>query len=663
MTEEETQNLLDEASGFYNDGRYDEAIAVWNSILKEDPEHERAAEGIKMVSLLTSDWEPAGASEAAGAGGDLDPELLARVEEGVQRVEQLLAAGDLDAAREGVEALEQIAPDHPGVQACSARIEAAANPSEYVEEQLAMARHYLMIGDMEEATASARKVMAVDPANATATEILSNALASEPAPAPADAPPLELSLEPEAPVLDLPVDVAEPEPPSAPPSAAVDPKIAQLLAEGDQLQGQGKLHEAIDAWSRVFIIEDSNSDAEQRIDGARRALEDQARQMEEGLIRATDLEKEGRLEEARGELQAVLGIRPGHAEAQGMLEKVQARIDAGEEEVEAIPLEATDEVPAAEEPVAPAGAPPVPPPPPELPQFPVDADDSGEAQTPTPPPKPPERERAVRTPAPKRSGALVAVVALISVTVLGYGGWLAYQAFFPSVPMDDLSAGIPPAGDAEQNAGPADGGGGGESAVAPGVGGVEPAGEPAGPPEPEPAQPVVSPGAAGARSAELLQSGIRQFEAGNYEAAVAQFQEAVKLDSANFDAQDWRDKAQAEVGKAALFGEEMVSIQNLVDERDFHNALYKLYRVEPSDDIQQRRTDSWIASCWHDWGVLLLRAGNPGQAVEKLQEALKARPDDAEAVKHLEVARRYSRRAVDDSYRTYVSRLELRGLN
>jgi tetratricopeptide (TPR) repeat protein len=655
MTEEETEKLLDEASGHYNDGRYDDAIGIWNTILEQEPGNERAIEGIKMANLLTSDWEPS-VESAAGtqAAAAMDPELLARVEEGVQRVDQLLAAGDPDGAREGLEALEQIAPEHAGVQACSARIDAAANPSEYVEEQLAMARHYLMLGEAQEASAIAQKVLAVDPTNATATEILGDDPAGPAAPpadvaAPVEESPLELSLEPEAPDLDLPPQVDVPESPS--PLAGGDPKVAALLAEGDELQAQGKHDEAIDAWSRVFILEDSNLDAEQRIDGARKALEERARQMEEGLIRATDMEKEGRLEEARAELQAVLSLRPGHAEAQEMLEGIQARIDAGEEEIEAIPLEAIDAVPAAETP-----APEAPAPPPELPQFPPfpqDAGESGEAQTPTPPPKPPERDPVMRKPAPKRSGVLVAVIAVVGISVLGYGGWLAYQAFFPVVPMDDLSAAIPAPGETGADPGTSpDGGADGDEAA----GGSQASAEP------EPSQPSLDPEPARRRAAELVKSGSGEFEAGNFKVALTQFQEAVELDRANFQAQDWRDRAQAEVKKVSLFDQEMLEIQNLVDERDFRNALYKLYRVEPPDGAQQRRADSWIAATWHDWGVLLLQSGNPRGAVEKFQEALNAQPDDGEAARHLDVAERYSRRAVDEPFKTYASRLKLRGL-
>ena len=57
MSEEEIQKLLDQASGMYNDGRYEAAIDIWNQVLEADPGNERAEEGIKMARLLTSEWE------------------------------------------------------------------------------------------------------------------------------------------------------------------------------------------------------------------------------------------------------------------------------------------------------------------------------------------------------------------------------------------------------------------------------------------------------------------------------------------------------------------------------------------------------------------------------------------------------------------------------
>ena len=56
MNQDEIDKKLDQASRHYNDGFYDEAIAVWKGILTVDPENPRAREGVQMAELLTKDW-------------------------------------------------------------------------------------------------------------------------------------------------------------------------------------------------------------------------------------------------------------------------------------------------------------------------------------------------------------------------------------------------------------------------------------------------------------------------------------------------------------------------------------------------------------------------------------------------------------------------------
>ncbi len=98
MNQDELQQKLDQASRHYNDGQYDEAVAVWKGLLQEDPQNERAREGLQMVELLTQDF----GAQAAGGGADAAPIAAdaAQVQEAVQRVQELLDSVDADAARE-----------------------------------------------------------------------------------------------------------------------------------------------------------------------------------------------------------------------------------------------------------------------------------------------------------------------------------------------------------------------------------------------------------------------------------------------------------------------------------------------------------------------------------------------------------------------------------
>ncbi|MGD8377827.1 MAG: hypothetical protein PVF68_16975 [Acidobacteriota bacterium] len=694
MNAEQIQQLLDEASGLYNDGSYDEAVERWNHVLEADPGNERASEGIKMAQLLTAEWEtgPEPPQEGAAPAGGPDPEITARVQEALRRVEALIASGDLRGAREGVEALQQVAPDLPAVLACAARVEAGGDPSSYIEEQLAMARHYSMLGDVPSAQRACRKVLVLEPGNAVAMELLTPGdaagaaggipvsetagtleLTNDPIPAATD-PPLDLSLEepaaeeepltltetaaaggaaatappgtgdPMAGAVPPPLDLTEavPQGGDAPPGDAPEARIAALLAEGDRLRDEGDLDAAINAWSRVFVVQETHEGAEERIDAARRVLEEQGREIEAALYRGEDLLAAGQLEEAREAFQQVLALRSTHAEARARLEEID-RKQRGE---------TTEPVPTA------APSPPATPTAPQPPHEGLSPGDSVPlaiplAETPRTSPREPIPPAATPAPAPVRSGRLRgAVLLILAVSVLGVVGYLGWTRLFPSGP--SLPATAAPASAATAStpvpaaaADPAE----------PEAAGPEPAEDAA----PAPTAPAAAPSPE--RSRQLMTAGIASFHAGEFSTATEQLRGALQADATNFEAQDWLAQAEKELQRTRRFRQEVESIQNLVEERDFHNALYKLYRVDAPSPEAQRRMEAWIATCWYDWGVLLLQSRSPREAEEKLQEALLARPDDAVAQEHLEVARRYSSREVDAAYQAYVEGLSLRPLD
>lgn len=679
MNAEQIQQLLEEASGLYNDGSYDEAIERWNHVLEADPGNERASEGIKMAQLLTTDWEtgpaPRAESPAPLAAGGPDPEIATRVQEALRRVEELIDSGDLRGAREGVEALQQVAPDLPAVLACAARVEAGRDPSGYIEEQLAMARHYSMLGDMSAVHRACGKVLALDPGNAVARELLAPGeaggapggipvseaagtleLTNDPIHAPTD-PPLDLSLEEPAAdqepltltetaaagataaIAPPPLDLTEPvrSGNDSPAGDAPETRIAALLAEGDQLREHGDLDAAINTWSRVFVVQETHQGAEERIDSARRALEEQGREIEAALYRGEDLLAAGQLDEARHAFEEVLALRSTHAEARARLEEI-GRKQRGEtaEPVPAVPVPAPPVPQAPQETLSPGDSVPL--------AIPL-------AETPRPPRKEPIPPAA--TPAPVRSGRFRGVLLLaLAVPVLGVVGYLGWSRLFPSGP--SLPATPTPAAVATASTpGPA--------AAADPAKPESTASEPTEDPSPPPAAPAAAPSPE--RSRQLMTAGIASFHAGEFSRATEQFREALQADATNFEAQDWLTQAEEELGRTRRFRQDVESIRNLVEERDFRNALYKLYRVDAPSPDAQRRMEGWIATCWFDWGVVLLQSRSPREAVEKLQEALLARPEDATAQEHLEVARRYASREVDAAYQAYVEGLRLRPLD
>lgn len=609
MTQEEIQKLLDTASGFYNDGHYDDAIALWRQVLAAEPGNLRAQEGIKMADLLTSDWaQPA--------------------------------------------SLPEPAPDR------------AAGPEESIDDQLALARHYAMLGETAEAIEACRRVLAADPDNPAAQEILTSvgapsgaaavppasptrvpgtptaiqlgaAGSAEPAAGEAAREPLALELEP-----GLEEEIPWDEPPAArkAPEGGTEGRIAALLEEGDRLAEEGRFQEAIDAWSRIFILQDVHPGAEDRMDRARRALEQQERRMEEHFFRGEDLAAQGRLADGLEELQRVLEIRPHHAEARRRIAEIEAQMAAGGE--------------------APAAPRPVPAPPLASARLP---EEPGPMPLPTPPPAPPATPRPPTAPrkappSPGRRAVVVVVAGALTLAVASYFGW---RAFFPPAPAPPSE----PEPDASRQEAPA-----AASAAAPAPATAPPAAPialqevpPAAAREPEPAD--LAPADAQKRSEAALRAGIARFREGNVEEARGRFDEALRLDPANFEATEWAGKAQAEIDKRERFATEIAAVRAAFKDRDYRNALYKLYRVDPPSAAERKQVDGWIVACWYDWGIQELQGGRLEDAEKYFREVTSARPDDREAARHLEVLRRYRGRPADAALQAYAGKLTPRPLS
>jgi len=99
-------------------------------------------------------------------------------------------------------------------------------------------------------------------------------------------------------------------------------RIRQLLDEGQAALDGGDPQAAIDAWSRIFLIDIDHQEAAHRIDGARRMKAERDRQVEEtfhdGLSRLEANDMDG----ARGAFQRVLALQPGHLQAREYLQQL-----------------------------------------------------------------------------------------------------------------------------------------------------------------------------------------------------------------------------------------------------------------------------------------------------------------------------------------------------
>ncbi len=105
--------------------------------------------------------------------------------------------------------------------------------------------------------------------------------------------------------------------------AAGDERVRSLLESGRQAFARGAYQEAIDTWSRVFLIDAHHPEAEQLIEQARRRREEVERLAEHNFYEAREAFDRGDLEEARRYCLEVLKLQPQHFEAHDLLQRLE----------------------------------------------------------------------------------------------------------------------------------------------------------------------------------------------------------------------------------------------------------------------------------------------------------------------------------------------------
>lgn len=118
-----------------------------------------------------------------------------------------------------------------------------------------------------------------------------------------------------------------------------DERVAELLAKGQQAFDSDSFQEAIDVWSRIYLVDPSSEVAGERIDAARARLEELSRELELLLHRANEAADDGRVEEALGILDDVLERQPGHLEALDLKERLEREAGSAAPPAEEAPVE------------------------------------------------------------------------------------------------------------------------------------------------------------------------------------------------------------------------------------------------------------------------------------------------------------------------------------
>ncbi len=110
-------------------------------------------------------------------------------------------------------------------------------------------------------------------------------------------------------------------PPASAESAAA--RVQTLLDQGQREFDSGDFQAAVDTWSRIYLVDVSNAEADRRIEQARRRREEVERLAEQNFYEAHEAFEQKRFDDARLLCQQVLKLVPQHLEAHDLLQRLE----------------------------------------------------------------------------------------------------------------------------------------------------------------------------------------------------------------------------------------------------------------------------------------------------------------------------------------------------
>jgi tetratricopeptide (TPR) repeat protein len=552
----------------------------------------------------------------------------------------------------------------PELQRLLQEVQERMEAEPYVLKFAGQAQTALQAGQTDEVARLLEKARALDPTHPLLAEIASAARtrASQPAPAPAvdfgeipaDMAGFDLSFD--SPSLDLDA------PAFGSGSGDSDPRIQQLLDEGQRAFDGGDPQAAIDAWSRIFLIDIDHPEAARRIDQARRLKAESERQVEEIFHDGVARLEAGDTAAAKQMFQQVLDMQPGYTAAREYLQQIESGTLPGPRAA-AGPSVAAGAAPAADALLSLEGL--------------GSIDDLKEEILVPPDPSAGatgERKAAVKGKAkgktregrPRQMFVLVGSVVLLLVLA---GGWYVFQnrdQFFPNS-QGEMEGGAP-APDPIARAQALHTSGKTASAIS------QLRRLPESDPHYQQAQALIAqweatlnPGTGAPGAVPAATTPAPAIPAP--QAALLNAARQALAEGSHLDAVDYFEKA-AQMGKlgaeeTALLAAARQQLQPLSRQIDLFNQhewdfilndLWRMHQENPRD----RDVTRLIVDSYYNLGVRDLQRSDAVNAAEKFQEAMSLAPDDEILQRHHKFARTYQNRPKDLLYRIYVKYLALR---
>ena len=432
-------STFDQTLDLAREGNRQEALLGCDFVLRMDPQFQpavllqerlRAAAGPVQVDDLKNGPQPAAGAAPEDPFAALDPldldlpaalpdDSTSYLRDELQTLFDQRRFQDLLATAEREQSVIALHPElRRIVGAAQERMEAEP----YILKFLTSARQALQSGQDEEAGKLIEKARALDPEHpgVLALDKARGAGAAPTAPAASVAPAPTLEIPAPFPSVTMPVStdftVGDSE---------SDRRIKELLDEGQAAFDAGDPQGAIDAWSRIFLIDIDHQEASRRIEMARKLRAESERQVEEIFHDGLSRLEAGDTEAARQAFQRVLELQPAYFAAREYLQQ----IDAGN--VPAPRPAAVRETPAAAEAV-PAVAPGLDASAQELKEEILVPPEPGEERAPAAE-RPAKRMAAARdTGRARRLFLLVGGVVLLLALVGGWFAWQNRERLFPN---------------------------------------------------------------------------------------------------------------------------------------------------------------------------------------------------------------------------------------
>ncbi|HVS62921.1 MAG TPA: hypothetical protein VMT85_05360 [Thermoanaerobaculia bacterium] len=424
-----------------------------------------------------------------------------------------------------------------------------------------------------------------------------------------------------------------------------NPRIDELLAEGQAAFDQGEYQAAIDAWSRIFLIDIDHEVAGRRIEEARGLKAERERQGAEQLNDAMRARDEGRLDDARSQLEGLLAKQPENLAARELLEQIQAA-ESGDALLSPPSPAAAEAATEGEGAVLRADLPPQPP-------------------TAGPAPAPAFPGGAGKARGGGRSLHLVGVVVLLLVAALAWFLYSNWGNLFPNAVAEQPVATAPqrPSPLRRANQLRLDGNVAAAIEVLRGVGADHAEADQArtlldqleaevAAGEAEAAEAVERDASRQATRQRLVEQARRAYDERQYLEAARTFKAADDLEPLEGAAADlYRDTR-----------EQLLPIAQQIDlfrQREWEQVLPTLWR-KLEEDPSNRDVRRILVDSYYNLAIRELRRGDPAAAGESLREVVELDPDDVLADRLHQFAGSYQKRSVDLLYKIFVGQLEFR---